>query len=843
MNKVLRKRLPRELKSNFTKYLALMLLIIMGMYLVIAIVGSAETIIIKSAEMAEENKVEDGQFSVFIPLTEAQKEEITDAGFTIEEMFSLDMTAEDGSILRAMKVRESINLIELDTGSLPSADGECVIEKRYAEEHDLAMGDTVTVSGLEMKIVGIGTTPDYEATYNSFSDTAVSSETFGTVFLSEDFYEYVRDNVSLNAESYCYAYRLGDDNTSKELKTMLQNFSFDYEDITDKYYKEMIDEALETRYEIEDGIGELSEGASELADGLTEIDDAVSTFSSLLTGDLGTGITAAKDGAIALSEGIDELQERATELLDEIYTIDVDNLTSFVESEDNVRIGAAAGDVILNKTVGLAAGVVVMVLFMYVISVFVVHQIQQETGVIGALYALGAKKKDLMLHYITLPTLTAFLGGIIGTAIGYSPVGITYQMSQSYAYFSLPVFENVYPIYLLVYGIVMPPVIAVVVNAFVINKRLSKTALSLMRNEQKISKTSVRIEKGSFVNRFQLSQILRESRCSLTVIAGMLIALWVVMLSLDCYVYCYNLQDDMLADTKYKYMYTFKYPEEEVPEGGEACYVESLSKEHLDYTLDVTIMGIDDDNPYFPEMNLEEGKGKVTISSAVASKYNLAVGDILTLSDEANEMVYAFTVEEVVTYEASLMVFMNIDSMRELFGQEESYYNCVLADQELDIDEGRLYSTTTRSDIEVSAGTFVDAMGAMIAVLIAAGVIIFFAIMYLMQGVMIDRASFGISLMKTFGYRTKEVKKLYLSGNFYTVLVGAVICIPLSKLTMDIMYPYCVPNVAAGINLTFPWQMYLWVFLVIIGIYFIINALLVRKLNKITPAEVLKNRE
>ncbi len=759
MNKVLKKRLPRELKSNFTKYLALMLLIVMGMYLVIAIVGSAETIITRSEEKSEENKVEDGQFGVFIPLTEEQMKEISEAGYTLEEMFSLDMEAEDGSILRAMKVRESINLIELDTGSLPEKDGECVLEKRYAEEHDLSVGDTIMVSDIEMKIVGVGSTPDYEAPYQSFSDTAVSSDSFGTIFLTEDFYEYIRDNVSLKAESYCYAYRLGDGNTSKKLKTMLQDFTFDYEGV------------------------------------------------------------------------------------------EVNNLTSFVEKEDNVRIGAAAGDVILNKTIGLFAGVIIMVLFMYVISVFVVHQIQQETGVIGALYALGAKKKDLMLHYIMLPTLTAFVGGTIGTVIGFSPIGIAYQMAQSYSYFSLPIFENVYPGYLLIYGIVMPPVIAVLVNILVINKRLSKTALSLMRNEQKAPKTKPLgkkekgIKSGSFERRFQIRQIVREIRCSLTVIAGMIIALCVVMLSLDCYVYCYNIQDDMLADTKYEYMYTFKYPEEEVPEGGEACYVESLSKESYGYTLDVSIMGIDDDNPYFPEMDMQEGKSKVIISSAVSSKYNLDEGDILTLSDEANEMVYAFIVEDIVTYEAGLMVFMDIDSMRELFGQEDDYYNCVLSDHELDIDEGRLYSTTTRANIEGTAGTFVDEMGAMITILIVAGIIIYFAIMYLMQGVMIDRASFGISLMKTFGYRTKEVKKLYLNGNFFTVLVGAVVGIPLSKLIMDAMYPSCVPNVAAGIKLTFSWQLYLLVFLVIIGIYFIINALLVRKINKITPAEVLKNRE
>ena len=67
-----------------------------------------------------------------------------------------------------------------------------------------------------------------------------------------------------------------------------------------------------------------------------------------------------------------------------------------------LRIAGAAGDVVMNKYAGLGVGVILMALLTYVISVFVIHQIQRESSVIGALYALGAKKKDLIRHYVTL---------------------------------------------------------------------------------------------------------------------------------------------------------------------------------------------------------------------------------------------------------------------------------------------------------------------------------------------------------------------------------------------------------------------------------------------------------
>ena len=48
MQKVLRKRILRDLKENLFRYLALSALIIFVMYLVVSIVGAADTIIIGS---------------------------------------------------------------------------------------------------------------------------------------------------------------------------------------------------------------------------------------------------------------------------------------------------------------------------------------------------------------------------------------------------------------------------------------------------------------------------------------------------------------------------------------------------------------------------------------------------------------------------------------------------------------------------------------------------------------------------------------------------------------------------------------------------------------------------
>lgn len=69
----------------------------------------------------------------------------------------------------------------------------------------------------------------------------------------------------------------------------------------------------------------------------------------------------------------------------------------------------------------------------------------------------------------------------------------------------------------------------------------------------------------------------------------------------------------------------------------------------------------------------------------------------------------------------------------------------------------------------------------MIYTLLIVSAVIFCVVMYLMMKVMIDRSAFGISLVKIFGYRMKEIRKLYLNGNFYVIAVGTAVCIPLAE--------------------------------------------------------------
>lgn len=884
--RVLNKRIWRELRAHFGRYLALFFMIVLGMYLVVSVAGMAETTIRGSREYNDECRQQDGQFTTFIPLTDTQLAELEKAHGVIEKIFSIDIEADDTDIIRVFRKRRKLDLLKLDEGREPEKDDEIVIMNLYAGRNDIGVGDVLILAGREFRVTGLGCVPDYNLTVRNFSDMTADPESFGIAFVSDEGYDALLRSGRTGGESYTYSYRLAEGADAKQLKEALKDIDFDYKASGNGYLIEYVDRLYKEKTDFEEGLTELVDGTRDLYDGISEAGDGAKELKEAMeenntafellkdtpyealtqitdgylkgAGDLKDGTDELLKGAEDYKEGVSKFNDEVRDFLDENLTADIANLESFYENKDNPRIASdAASDVVLKKLVSLVAGAILVMLFAYIISVFIIHQINEESSVIGTLYAMGIKRRTLTLHYILLPTIVTFTAGLAGMFLGFSSIGVDFQMQDSYLYYSLPHMDKVYPLYIIIYCIVMPPLISVLVNALVIRKKLAGTALSLIRNEQKDlgnngrsafiadGKTPVKgngKKSRAFLGQFSKRQMTCERRSVFTVVIGMLVALLIFMIGLDCYVLCNNVKKENLADINYEYMYIYKYPTKEVPEGGEACFVKNLTVNYLDYSLDVNLIGIDKDNPYYA-FKTSGNKTDIVIASSTAQKYDLKTGDTFILEDTSEDRKYAFTISDTVPYSIGLTAYLDIDEMRELFGESDDYYNMVLSDKDLGIDSGRLSSVSKRSDIENAAGIFVDQMMSLIVILIAVSILIFIAVMFLMLNVMIDRAAFGISLVKIFGYRMKEIRRVYLDGNFYAVMIAACIGIPAVKKIADMIYPYFIANTAMGMNLHFEWPLYGAVILGIVAVYLAISGVLTGKIKKIVPAEVLKNRE
>ena len=134
-------------------------------------------------------------------------------------------------------------------------------------------------------------------------------------------------------------------------------------------------------------------------------------------------------------------------------------------------------------------------------------------------------------------------------------------------------------------------------------------------------------------------------------------------------------------------------------------------------------------------------------------------------------------------------------------------------------------------------------MWPMVILLVTLSSVIFIVVTYLMVKVTIDRAARPIALMKVFGYRRGELRRLYLDGNLVVVAAGLLALVPLCKLLIDLAYPYLVANVGGGLDVTWPPSWYAVAYVGALVCYLVVEALLMRRVNRMAPTEALQTRE
>ena len=183
--KELNKRYLRELRAHWGRYVALMIMIILGMYLVVSIAGMAETTIRGSYKYNQECNLQDGQFTTFIPLTDKQLKELSDEYGKIEKLYSMDLVEGD-TTLRIFRLRKEVDLLKLNEGTEPVNDTDIVVMNLFAERNDIHVSDKIVYADTEFTVTGIGCVPDYNLTVKEFSDMTADPEHFGIVFVTDD---------------------------------------------------------------------------------------------------------------------------------------------------------------------------------------------------------------------------------------------------------------------------------------------------------------------------------------------------------------------------------------------------------------------------------------------------------------------------------------------------------------------------------------------------------------------------------------------------------------------------------------------------------------------------------
>lgn len=542
-----------------------------------------------------------------------------------------------------------------------------------------------------------------------------------------------------------------------------------------------------------------------------------------------------------------ELTDQEKEdLLKDIQEILLKNgcmLQSFLTAEHNQSINFLKDDMGKDGPMMEVFIYILLAIIAFVFAVLTGNTIEKESVVIGTLRALGYTRWEMIWHYLRPTLMVTLVAAVIGNVLGYT-VMLQPFLNVYYSSYCLPPIDIEFSVRAFSITTIAPLLIMVVINVALLYNKLVLNPLKFLRKDLKKGKQKkvVKLPDFSFMNRFRIRVILQNKICYLILFVGIYLSGLLLMFGVGLAPLLDHYVDSIEETLPYEYQYLLKAPVDN--EGGEKVKMYSVSTYSDKYQKDIeiTLMGVEKESRFF-EFDASSKKDKAVISEPMAKKLRLKEGDKVTLKDGYQNKEYTLTVEAICDYNSTLAVFMEKEILNELLDADKEDFNCLLSNEKLDIEDSYVAKYLTRSDILGATSQLMDMFDTILKVFCIASVVIYMILMYILTKTVIEKNAIYISLMKVFGYNSKEAGKLYLNATTYTVIFSVLICLPLQYLGFSAMMDYITGMIEGYVPFYMPTWVYIFITIVGIGAYFIINFFHVRKVRRIPMIDALKSRE
>ena len=155
---------------------------------------------------------ENGHFRTSEKMNDAQIQSVEENGIRIYNNFYLEQDLTNGSTMRIFANREQVNLACLMEGEFPKAANEIVIDRMYADNNKISIGDTLKSDTQSWKVTGFIALPDYSCLFQNNNDSMFDSVKFGIGVVTSEAFE----SLDSPLVKYCYAWKYNDEPTTEK---------------------------------------------------------------------------------------------------------------------------------------------------------------------------------------------------------------------------------------------------------------------------------------------------------------------------------------------------------------------------------------------------------------------------------------------------------------------------------------------------------------------------------------------------------------------------------------------------------------------------------------------------
>ena len=554
----------------------------------------------------------------------------------------------------------------------------------------------------------------------------------------------------------------------------------------------------------------------------------------------------------------DEIEEKkqSDDFMEALLTQTVvreNKIQDYIPRYANPAINFATDDMGSDEAMGGVLLDILIVIIAFIFAVTISNTIAKESQTIGTLRASGYTKSELVRHYLAIPVIVTLAAAILGNLLGYT-LFKDVVVSMYYNSYSLPAYETIWNPDAFIKTTVIPVFLMFVVNLFVIIHMMQHTPLQFLRRDLKKMKRkkTMRLPKWKFFSRFRLRIIFQNIPNYVILFAGIFFTMVMLAMAVGMPATLDYYQDhaEELMFAKYQYVLNSGEDEEgkiihtDNPDAEQFC-MKALKKTGNKLDEEVSVYGIRDDSRYIRIENLSALKeNEVYLSRPFSEKYNLKVGDVISLDEKYEHKQYQFKVSGIYEKCQSIAVFLPIEHYRSLFDLDKDAFSGYMSDTEVtDIGEEEIAMLITKEDITKMCDQLDHSMGAYMQYFQILCILLSAVLIYLLTKLIIEKNETAISMTKILGYENREIAGLYLLSTTMIVILADAVSVILGSMVMTQAWRNIMTEYSGWFAFVIEPVGYMKMFSFVLLGYLMVMMLDFRRIRKIPMEEALKNVE
>ena len=788
MKNPLNKRLPREFRKDFGKYLVIFLLLVITIGFVSGFLVADGSMIKAYNEGVDKYNTENGHFRTSEKMNDAQIQSIEENGIRIYDNFYLEQDLTNDSTMRIFESRDQVNLACLMEGEFPKAANEIAIDRMYADNNKISIGDTLKSGTQSWKVTGFIALPDYSCLFQNNNDSMFDSVKFGIGIVTSEAFE----SLDSPLVKYCYAWKYNDEPTTEKEEKEVSD------DLMKAINKEVSLEEFVPRY--------LNQAITFTRDDMGSDRAMMIVFLYIVIAIMAFvfGITIsntiAKEANVIgtlLASGYtkNELIRHymAMPILVTLIGALIGNILGYTIMKD-ICAGMYYGSYSLPTYVtvwnaeAFLLTTIIPILLMLLVNYTVLHR---KLSLSPLKFLRRDLKRRQQKHALSLSRRIPFFSRF--------RLRVIFQNVSNYLLLFLGIlFANL----LLMFGLLFPAVLdhyqTVLKDNLLCNYQyILQIPINAMDEDHKLE---------SLVNMLYFQ---------------------------------HEVETDNPDAEKFS-AYSLKTTDKEYKEEEILLYGLADNSRYLPIDFQETVSDKD-----VSKKEVASDATPAYISSAYADKYLLDIGDEITLKESYEDDTYTFSIEGIYDYEGGLTVFLPQEQLNRLFDLGSDYFSGYLSDSEItDIDQKYIGSVIDLDSLSKISRQLNVSMGSMMYLLDGFSIVLFMILIYLLSKIIIEKNAQSISMTKILGYSDREISSLYLLSTTIMVVIFLLLSFPIETVLMKALFRgIMISSISGWIPLYIDPILYVKMFLLGFGTYLLVALIEYRRIKKVPMDQALKNIE